>query len=54
MPGEPVVVLHTALEHKISNNIQVSDGRLYLFSILTSIKFVYNKYISQPADVASS
>ena len=23
MPGEPVVVLHTALEHEISDNIQV-------------------------------
>ena len=39
--------------YKVSVQSCVSD-RLYLFSILTSIKFVYNKYISQPADVTSS
>ena len=30
MPGEPVVVLHTALEYDIADNIQVGDQLNYL------------------------
>ena len=34
MPGEPVVVLHTALEYEIADNIQVSGQIVFKRSLL--------------------
>ena len=35
MPGEPIVVLHTALEYEIADNIQVAIEVLF-FSLFSS------------------
>ena len=37
MPGEPVVVLHTALEYEIANNIQVGCHYNRFFAVNSAV-----------------